>query len=101
MNSALALGFGHALNAVDAALEFEPRISALALYHKAYFLISAELGRIFIHYFGFPALALGIHTVHTEKRAGKKSCLLAACTAANFDYYVFIVVRVFRQQQHL
>ncbi len=93
MNSALALGFGHSLKAVDAALELEPRISALALYHKAYFLISAELGRFSFIIFGFQPLR-SAYILYIRKSKPAKRAATSRLHRREFQLLRFLVVKV-------
>ena len=100
MNAPLRLGFGHALHAVDAALEFETRIRALALDHEADLLKAAKLGLIGTDALGLEALCRRVHRIHSIEHRGKQRGFFAARPLPNFDDDVLVVVRVFRQQQN-
>ena len=79
---------------MDAAFEFKAGIGSLAVYHKADFLVSSKLGFVYVYYFGFPALAFGIHGIHTEKTSRKKRRLFPSRSAADFHNNVAVVVWV-------
>ena len=94
------LGLGHALDAVDAALEFEAGIRALAAYHETYFFVSAEFSGVRAEDFGFEALCVAVHRVHSEQHAREQRGFLAACAAAYLNDNIAVVVRVAREQEH-
>ena len=82
-----------------AALELEPRVHLIACYAEHDFLIAAEFGLGFVHDFGLPAALVGVHRVHAVQVSGKQRAFLAACTAANLNVDILLVVRVLGQQQ--
>ena len=55
-----------ALDAVNAALELEPRIGSLAYDVEHYFLYAPCLGGVFVHVFHFIAVALCVALVHAQ-----------------------------------
>ena len=101
MHAALTFGFRHALDTVNAALEFEPRIHLVARHAEHDLLIAAELGFGFVHHFGLPAALIGIHRVHSVQVGREQRAFLAARAAANLNVDVLLVVRVLGQQQDL
>ena len=101
MHAALTLGLRHALDAVYAALELEPRIHAVACDAEHDLFIAAQLGLGTAHHLGLPAAPVRVHRVHAVQVGRKQRAFLAACAAANFDIDVLLVVRVLGQKQEL
>ena len=101
MHTALTFCLGHTLHAVYAALEFEPRVHLVACYAEHDLLVAAEFGLGFVHDLGLPAALVGVHRVHAVEVSSKQRAFLAACTAANLNVDVLLVVRVLGQQQDL
>ena len=101
MHAALTLGLRHALDAVYAALELEPRIHAVACDAEHDLFIAAQLGLGTAHHLGLPAAPVRVHRVHAVQIGRKQRAFLAACAAANFDIDVLLVVRVLGQKQEL
>ncbi len=93
------LRLGHALHTVDAALVLETRVGPRALDHEAYLLYPAELGLVYVGDGDLETVRLGVHCVHAVKAVGEERALLPADARAYLDYYVALVVRVFRHQQ--
>ena len=84
-----------------AALELEPRVHLVACHAEHDLLIAAQLGLGFVHDLGLPAALVGVHRVHAVQVSGKQRAFLAACTAANLNVDILLVVRVLGQQQDL
>ena len=101
MHAALTFGLGHTLHAVYAALELEPRVHLIACHAEHDFLVAAQLGLGFVHDLGLPAALVGVHRIHAVEVSGKQRAFLAACTAANLNVDILLVVRVLGQQQDL
>ena len=101
MDAPLRLRFGHALHAVHAALELEPRIRAVAVDREADLLEAAELRLVEVDDLGLPAALFGVHRVHAVEVVRKQRRLLAARAAADLDDDAALVVRVARQKQNL
>ena len=98
VDSAAAFGDGHALDAVDAAFELEPREHACAGDRGDRLLIAAELVGAGGDQFEPPALGLGIALVHAQQIAGEQRRLVAAGAGADFEHRRAIVGGVARQQ---
>ncbi len=98
VDAPLRLGLGHALHAVAARLEFEPRVGALAADARDHFLVAAQLRGALGHDLDLPAPALGIARVHAEQVAGEERRLVAAGAGAHLEEQVALVVRVLGQQ---
>ena len=94
VNSALRLGVRHTLHAVNAAFVFEFCENSVAGNVERAFFQSAKLGCVYIDILDMPTLFFGVHFVHTHYFHCEKRGFLSACSAAYFDYYVFIVVGV-------
>ena len=101
MYAALGFSLRHTLDAVNAALELEPRIGSLAYDVEHYFLYAPCLGGVFVHVFHFIAVALGVALVHAQQVRAEERRLVAAYACAYFQYYVFLVVGVLGQQHYL
>ena len=93
------LSHGHALDAVDAALEFEPGEHALALDRRDRFLEATRIGRGGRDQLDPPALRFGIALVHPEQIAREQSRLVAAGAGADLEHRRALVGRVARQQR--
>ena len=61
-------------------------------------LVAAEIGEIFGHDLGAPAMAFGVAQVHAGQVCGEQGRLVAAGAGADLDKGVALVVRVARQQ---
>ena len=100
MDAAAGLGLRHALDAVDAGLEFQARIGSLARNFKVGFLDAAELRLVIVEQTDLPAAALGIHRIHAVEAVGKEGRFLTADAAADLHNDALVVVRVAREQQN-
>jgi len=101
MDAPLRLGRRHALHAMPARLELQPRIRALAGDPHDHLLVAAEVGRTFRHHLDLPALPFREAQVHAQQIAGEQRRFVAAGARADFDEDVAIVVRILRQQHLL
>jgi len=98
MDAALRFRRRHALHAVRARLELEPRVSALTGDLGDDFAIAAEVGGVLRDDFHLPAIAFGEPAVHAEEIAGEQRRLVAAGTRADFEKDVPLVVGILGQQ---
>jgi hypothetical protein len=85
VDAALGFGFRHALHAVAAGLELQPRIGAVAGQPADDFAVAAELGFAGRQNLDLPALALGVARIHAEEVAGEQRRLVAAGAGADFE----------------
>ena len=99
VDAALRLCLGHALDAVDAALEFQAAVDVRPLDGKDDFLHAAKLRRVFADRLALPAAPGGVHCVHAPQAVGKQRSLLAAGTGANLQNDAFFVIGVLRDEQ--
>ena len=97
----LALGLGHALHAVRAALVLEAAPRVVALHEERDVAVAAVVGRLARQHLDLEAVALGVVLVHPVEVAGPEVRLLAALGALDLDDHVATLVRVARQQQLL
>ena len=101
LDASLALGLGDPLHAVDARLEFEAGVGAVAGNLERDLLVPAEFGRVGAQDFRFEALRLRVHGVHAQERAREQSRFFPAGATSDLDDDVLVVVRVSRQQKDL
>ena len=101
VDTAGRLGLGDALHTVDAALVLESGVSALALDQDFRFLDAADAGVVHVHDLDLPAFALGVHGVHAQKVRPEESRLITACTRADLEDDVAVIVGVLREQEDL
>ncbi len=99
VDPARGLGRGNALHPVDAALEAQLRVDAVALDHGDDFLDAALAGAADGHDVHLPALPLGVALVHPEHVAGEERGLVAAGAGPDLEQDVLVVVRVLRDQE--
>lgn len=78
MDTPLRLGVGNALNAMNAAFEFEPRKQTVARDRENGFLYASEFGSVYVHVLDLPAVLFGVHFVHTHKFGGEQSGFVSA-----------------------
>ncbi len=101
MDTSLRFGLRHSLNSVYSAFVLKSGICPISLNRETYLLESAQFRLVCVEYLGLPAASLGVHGIHTEKRACKKRSLFASRAAAYFYNNVLVVVGVFGKQQYL
>src|SRR3989454_12533041 len=101
MHAALRLGFGHALDAMDATLVLQLRIGAVAMDFEHYLVVAAFLAMRDVHHLHLPALALGPFRVHAEEVGCKQRRLLPTLSALYLDDDVPVVIGILGQEQHL
>ena len=94
-----ALGRGHALDAVHAALEFQRREDAAPGDLGDQLLVAAEFGRGLLDHVPAPAARLGELAVHLREVGGEQGGLVAAGAGANLEDGGAFVGRVARQQR--
>ena len=92
------LGVGHALDAVHAALEFQPRIDAPAVDLGDDFLEAANRALAHRQDLDLPAPCVGVTLVHPEKVPREERRLVAARAGADFEDHGALVGRVLGQQ---
>ena len=93
------LGLGHALHAVHARFEFEPREHVAAGDRRARLLEAADPGLRQVEQLEAPAVQRGVALVHAEELGGEQRRLLAAGAGAHFEDRVALVVVVLGQQR--
>src|SRR5690606_41144175 len=93
VDPALRLGRRHALHAMHAGLELEPRVRALADDPADDLLVSAVLAFARAQHLDAPALVLGVSAVHPKEIAGEKRRLVAAGPGADLEEQVRVVDR--------
>ena len=101
VDAALALGLGHTLHAMHAALELHGAIDAIAQHLERDLFETAHIGRRRVDDLDLPLLALGETLVHAEEVTREDVCLVATGTTADLDDDVLLVVGVGRQEQEL
>ena len=99
VDAALCLGRRHALHAVRAGLELEPRVRALADDAADDLLVAAVLAGALAQHLDSPALPFGVARVHAEQVAREDRGLVAAGAGADLEEDVAVVARVLRDQQ--
>src|SRR5690606_21207765 len=100
VNPALRLGDRHALHAMNAGLELEPRVRASADDPADDLLVPAVLAFARAQHFDPPALRLGVSAVHAEEIAGEERGLVAAGAGPNLEEEIRVVVRILRHEVH-
>ena len=99
MDAPLGLGRRHALHAMDAALELQPREHAPARDLGDDLLVAAGRPLARRQDLDLPAPALGIFGVHAEKIAGEQRRLVAARAGAHLEDRAALVGCVLRQKR--
>ena len=106
MDPTLGLGDRHALDAVHAALELQPRVGgvtgldrAAGLHGDLDVLVATEVGLLRVQDLGPPPATLGIAQVHPQQVGGEQRRLLAALAGLDLEDDVLVVHRVARDQQ--
>ena len=99
MDAPLGLGFGHALDAVDAALKFQAAVHVGTFDRENNFLHTAEFCLIGADGLALPAAPGSVHRVHAPQAMGKQGRFLTAGTGANFQNNAFFVVGVLGDKQ--
>ncbi len=97
VNAPLRLGVGHALHPVHAGFEFQFGERAAALHFGDDFLKTPHGAFAGGDHLDLPALQTREALIHPEQVAGKKGCLIAAGTGADFQHHVAIVHGVLGQ----
>ena len=65
LNPPLRFRFRNSLHAMNAALEFKFTVRALSAYRKDNLFYAAEFGFVYIDFFRFPPVSVGITRIHT------------------------------------
>ena len=99
VDAPLALRCRHSLHAMHAALVFEAAEGALALDLEGDVLEDAVALLVDIEHLDLPFVGFGIARVQAHQVAGEDASFIAASASANLDDDIFIVARVFWQQQ--
>ena len=99
MDSALGFGDRDALDAVDAAFEFELAVGFVARDADDNFFVSASIVHVRIHNFVFEVMAFSVAGVHTEEVASEEGGFVATGAGANFDDDWFGVVGIFGHKE--
>ena len=99
VNASLCLGRRHALHAMGAGLEFQPRERAAAGNAADDLLVATVLAGAFAEYLGGEALRFRVARVHAVELAGEDRRLIAAGAGADLEEDAALVARIARQQQ--
>ena len=99
VDAARRFGFGHALDAMHAALEFEPAVGVVPIDHADDFLEAAQAGRTRTEDFHAPLPLFGVVRIHPKEIRGEQAGFLAAGAGPDFQQHVLFVQRVLGQQQ--
>src|SRR6266849_9371632 len=94
-----SLGLGHSLDAMHAPLELEPAVRAFALDHTNDFLEPAQASRARTHDFHAPAVVLSVAGVHAKQVSREQTRLVTTGPRTYLQKDVFLIQRVFRDQQ--
>src|SRR5438552_8297166 len=86
---------------MDAALELEPAVWAVAVHLHDRFLDPADASFVQAEQLGLEPMALGVPEVHPEELGGEQRRLLPTRAGADLEDHVAIVVRVAREEEHL
>ena len=100
MDSTTAFCGRDTLYTVYAAFVFQTGICPLSCDHKGNFLITAQIAFAGVHDFDFPFPPFCVTGIHAEQVCRKECRFVTACTAADFHNNVFLVIRVFGDQQN-
>ena len=92
-------GGRHALDAMHARLVFQPGVGALAFDLEDDLLVTADADGALGKDLALPILAVGVARVHAEQVGGEERGLVPARARADFHEDVFIVARVFGDEQ--
>ncbi|MNI46386.1 hypothetical protein D3C73_1008460 [compost metagenome] len=85
---------------MGAALVFHFAVGTASVNHENNLFKSAKVAFIHVHQFYTPALRISISRIHSVQISRKQRSLVSACSSAYFNDYVFIIIRIFRQQQY-
>ena len=98
MDAATAFGDGHALDAVNAALEFEPGEHPLPRDARDDFLIAAKIGSAGRDQLDPPALTFGIALIHAKEVPREQRRFVSTRASANFEHRRAFVGGIPRQK---
>ena len=101
VNPTLRLGRWHALDAMHAALVFEPLENIRAGHFKNDFLETAKVGRVGIERLDPPFACLGVAREHPVKIGGEQRGFRTARAGANFNNRIARISRVRRHESEL
>ena len=99
LDTSLRFGFRDTLDTMNAGFVFQTRINALSLDKKRDFLDATKLRFVDGHDGNFPALPVGVHTVHPKEVRAEQCGFLTACSRTDFHDDGTVIVLVARQQQ--
>ena len=97
----MRLGHGHALNAMHAALVFEPLENIRAGHLKNNFLKTTEVGWIGVERFNLPFARFGVTEKHPVKIGGEQRGFRTAGAGADFNNRVARIGRVWWHEAEL
>ena len=101
VDPAARLGRRDALDAMDAALELEAAVGAVAADLDDGLLDAVDAGLVRAQHLGLVAVGLGVAQVHPEQLGGEQRRLVATGAGPDLEDDVAVVVRVARQEQDL
>ena len=101
VDPAARLGRRDALDAVDAALELEAAVGAVAADLDDGLLDPVDAGLVHAHDLGLVPVPAGVARVHPEQLGREQRGLVATGPGPDLEDDVAIVVRVARQEEHL
>ncbi len=101
MDASLRLRLRHALHAVDAGLELEPRVDPVSLDLEGGVLDAVDRGVVGVGHVDLPALRLGVADVHAHHLGGEERRFVAAGAGPDLDEDVLVVVGVLRLEEDL
>ena len=99
MNATLGFGDGDALDAMDAAFEFELAVSVIARDFENDFFGAAGIVEIFGDWFDFEAVRFGVFLIHAVELASEEARFVAAGAGADFDDGGLVVFGVFGDEE--
>ena len=99
VNAALRFGDWDALDAVDAALEFELAVGLVAADAENHLFVAAGIVDGFGLELDFETMRFSIASIHAEKVAREEAGFVAAGAGTDFDDGGFFVVWIFRDEE--
>ena len=99
MDASAAFRHRHALDAVHAALELQPREHALSRHRGDDFLVTAHIGHRGGDQFDLPAAFLGITRIHAKQIAREQRGFIAASPGPDFEHRRALVRRILGEQR--
>lgn len=99
MNATLGFGDGNALDAMDAAFEFELAVSIVARDFENDFFGAAGIVEVFGDWLDFEAVRFGVFLIHAVEFASEEARFVAAGAGADFDDGGLVVFGVFGDEE--